>query len=104
MNLKQPIFWKDINFFSLLLYPISLIINFINFLKRHQKKTKYKIKTICVGNIYIGGTGKTPLSILINKILKKKYKTVFIKKKYQNQKEEQRLLIKYGKLICKESR
>tara|TARA_B100001996_G_scaffold184586_1_gene141147 strand:+ start:37 stop:588 length:552 start_codon:yes stop_codon:yes gene_type:complete len=104
MNLKQPIFWKDINFFSLLLYPISLIINFINFLKRHQKKTEYKIKTICVGNIYVGGTGKTPLSILINKILKKKYKTVFIKKKYQNQKEEQKLLMKNGNLICERSR
>ncbi len=44
------------------------------------------------------------MSILINKILKKKYKTVFIKKKYQNQKEEQKLLIKNGKLICERSR
>ena len=86
MKLKQPIFWKNINFISLLLYPISLTVSFINYLKTLQKKTKYNIKTICVGNIYIGGKGKTPLSILINKILKKKYKTVFIKKKIQKSK------------------
>lgn len=104
MKLKQPLFWKDINFISLLLYPISLTVNFINFFKTLQKKTKYNIKTICVGNIYIGGTGKTPLSILINRILKKKYKTVFVKKKYQNQIEEQKLLIKHGNLICEQSR
>ena len=29
-----------------------------------MKKT-FKIKTICVGNIYIGGTGKTSLSLKI---------------------------------------
>ena len=42
-------------------------------------KEKFKIPIICVGNIYIGGTGKTPLSIELLKILKKFYKKpVFI--------------------------
>jgi len=72
MKLVQPSYWKDINLISLMLYPISLITNLINFFKIFQKKRKYNIKTICIGNIYLGGTGKTPLSILINKILKKK--------------------------------
>ena len=104
MKLVQPSYWKDINLISLILYPISLITNLINFFKIFQKKRKYNIKTICIGNIYLGGTGKTPLSILINKILKKKYKTVFLKKKYQDQAEEQKLLKKNGKLICEKKR
>ena len=54
----------------------------VNFFKNLFLKKKYKIKTICVGNIYIGGTGKTSLCIEINNILKKKFRTVFIKKKY----------------------
>ena len=33
---------------------------------------------ICVGNIYIGGTGKTPLSILIGKELVKNGKKLYI--------------------------
>ena len=45
-----------------------------------------------MGNIYIGGTGKTSLSILINEILKKNSKTVFIKKNYISQKDEINLL------------
>ena len=54
-----------------------------------KNKTKVKIKTICVGNIYIGGTGKTSLSIKINELLKKKYKILFYKKIYTRQLDEQ---------------
>ena len=58
------------------------------------------IKTICVGNFYIGGTGKTSLCIKINKILnKKKIKSCFIKKFYKNQADEQKLLGNNGKLF-----
>ena len=58
------------------------------------------IKTICVGNFYIGGTGKTSLCIKINQILnKKKIKSCFIKKFYKNQADEQKLLRNNGKLF-----
>jgi len=104
MKINRPLFWNNINFISILLYPLSLVTFFINILKKTSHKKDHKIKTICVGNLYVGGTGKTPLSIKINKILKKKYKTVFIKKKYYDQIDEQKILQQNGNLICKNSR
>ena len=104
MKINRPLFWNNINFISILLYPLSLVTFFINILKKTSHKKDHKIKTICVGNLYVGGTGKTPLSIKINKILKKKYKTVFIKKKYYDQIDEQMILQHNGNLICKNKR
>ena len=73
MNLKKPKFWdyKKPNIISYLLYPISFLIEIIVYLKK-IKSNQFKIKTICVGNIYLGGTGKTSLCVKINEILKKK--------------------------------
>ena len=99
MILKKPFFWKKKHFISFLLLPLSLITFTVNFLKIFQKKKKYKIKTICVGNIYIGGTGKTSLSVKLYEILKKNYKIVFVKKKYSNQLDERYLLNSHGKVI-----
>ena len=79
--IRKPLFWNNINLISLSLIPISIITLIVNFFKNLFLKKKYKIKTICVGNIYIGGTGKTSLCIEINNILKRKFRTVFIKKK-----------------------
>jgi len=46
---------------------------------------KFSIPIICVGNIYLGGTGKTPLAIELFKILKKLNKRpAFVKKYYKN--------------------
>ena len=104
MKVNRPLFWNNINIISILLYPLSLITFLINIIKKIPNKKNFKIKSICVGNLYIGGTGKTPLTIKINNILKKKYRTVFIKKKYYDQIDEQTLLKHNGILICKKSR
>ncbi len=98
--MKRPIFWDSFNLISFILIPLSLLTIIYNFIKSFSSKKYFKIKTICVGNIYLGGTGKTPLVLKINKILKYKFKTVLIKKKYSNQIDEQNILSKYGKLIC----
>ena len=98
MKLKKPPFWdlSKPNFISYLLIPLTLPIILRNFLSRFIKKEKtLNIKTVCVGNIYLGGTGKTPLSIKIYQILKKiNYNAAIIKKNHSNQKDEQLLLKK----------
>ena len=97
--IRKPLFWNNINLISLSLIPISIITLIVNFFKNLFLKKKYKIKTICVGNIYIGGTGKTSLCIEINNILKKKFRTVFIKKKYSDQFDEKQLLTAQGDFL-----
>ena len=63
MKIVKPRFWRKKNsFFGLLLLPLSGIIQILLKLKSlltQEKKFRYPV--ICVGNIYIGGTGKTPL-------------------------------------------
>ena len=73
MKFKKPDFWKDINLVSLFLLPFSLTTLLFNNLKFFFiKEYIFKIPIICVGNIFVGGTGKTPLSIYIYNFLKKK--------------------------------
>ena len=104
MNLKKPDFWNKKNLLTYTFLPLTIVTHVINFFKKFSNKKKFIIKTICIGNIFIGGTGKTSLSILINEILKKKYKTVFIKKNYISQKDEINLLKKNGDVITKSNR
>ena len=104
MKLKKPQFWdyKKPNFIAYFLWPISITLQLLNSLKKItiSKKKFNNIKTIGIGNIYIGGTGKTSLSLKVFEILeKKKLKTCFIKKDYIDQKEEQEILEKKGKLF-----
>ena len=102
MKLKKPKFWdyKKPSFFSYLLLPLSITIGLIAKINSKPKYPNSKIKTICVGNIYIGGTGKTSLTIKIKEILdKNNIKACFIKKFYPNQTDEQKLLSKNGALF-----
>ena len=107
MTLKKPKFWDDKkpNTLAYLLLPISYLLRLIIFFKKKPKIKKFKIKTICVGNIYLGGTGKTSLSIKINeKLKKKKIKSCFVKKYHSNQHDEQKLLENHGKLFTSSTR
>ena len=104
MKLIRPKFWFNKNLLTLLFFPFSIITLFINGYKKTSIKKKFSIKTICIGNINVGGTGKTSLAITIYKILNKDFKTVLIKKKYENQKDEIRLLKKNGNTISEKDR
>ena len=106
MKFKKPKFWDldKPNFIALVLLPFSYLITLHSYLTRKKNKID-NIKTICIGNVYLGGTGKTPLCIEIVKILYNlNYKTCFIKKDYSDQIDEQKLLASKGKIFCEKKR
>ena len=92
MNFFKPKFWdkNQLSFFSILLFPITLLIKVLSSFKHFLTKTyQCSIPIICVGNIYLGGTGKTPLCIEIFSILKNlNMNPVFIRKKYKSFQDE----------------
>ena len=100
MKFFKPKFWDNskISFYSIFLLPVSLLIQILNVLKRLMTKSrKYSIPIICVGNIYLGGTGKTPLCIELFSILKSLNKNpAFIRKKYESFQDEINLLKRIG--------
>ena len=107
MLLKKPKFWDQTSnsLLSLTLLPISWLVLFFNKLKKLKKKIKFSTKVICVGNIYIGGTGKTPLAIEICKILLKiNKKPAFIKKNYKYVSDEIKLLGKTARVFTDKNR
>ena len=107
MKLKKPKFWDydKPNFLALLLWPLSIIYKVIFNLSNKKKIKINSIKTICIGNIYIGGTGKTSLAIKIKQILdQKNIRACFIKKQYADQIDEVKLLQNYGKIFVNKKR
>ena len=107
MKFKKPKFWdlKKPNIYSYILLPIAFLIQVFAYFKKKTKINDFKIKTICVGNIYVGGTGKTSLCIKINEILKKKnIRSCFIKKFYKDQLDEQKILKKRGQVFSSKVR
>ena len=57
----------------------------IHIKKRFTSKHSFKIPIICIGNIYLGGTGKTPFCIELFSILKDlNMNPGFIRKKYKS--------------------
>ena len=107
MNLNKPAFWDLKNFiiWPILLLPITFLYSLILFIKRIVSvEKKLNIKVICIGNIYIGGTGKTPLTIKIASLLQDKMKIAVVKKEYSYLQDEILLLKKNCKVFVNKSR
>ena len=110
MRLNKPKFWnyKKTSIWSILLFPISFIYLFLVWMKKISsisKNHKKNCPIICVGNIYVGGTGKTPLAAEIFKFIKSTGKNPsFIKKHYNYLKDEIEMLKEIGDTHCDKNR
>ena len=107
MKIYKPKFWdkKYHTFFSIILWPISFLYQILISIKETAaSKKKFSIPVICVGNIYLGGTGKTPLSIKIWEIFKDEKRPVVLKKNYKNHQDEIELIKKYCKILVSDKR
>lgn len=71
------------------LFPISflygIVIHIRNFLfdKQILHSSSFKVPTICIGNIAVGGTGKTPMAEFIIRHLKNDYKIILLSRGYK---------------------
>ena len=85
--LKAPKFWynKHDTIYSGALYPFSLLFRFGTKLRNIFSIEKPSpIPMICIGNIVVGGAGKTPVSMKIgNMLIKAGYNPHFISKGYE---------------------
>ncbi len=84
MKLSRPSFWGTRNLTSWLLFPVSLIFRGIVALRRGSYRFKLArvwnspAAVVIVGNISVGGAGKTPLVIALSELLVRKNLTVGI--------------------------
>ena len=108
MKINKPKFWdkKKANFLTYILSPLTFLIKINNIILKLIPKKKFdQIKTICIGNIYLGGTGKTPTSLKLYQLLKaENYNIVIGKKYYSSQKDEMILLKNKSNFISSKNR
>jgi len=72
-----------------LLFPISLVYGLIVYLRNRFydwgifPSKSYKTPVICIGNLSVGGTGKTPMVELLITLLQDKYKVAVLSRGYR---------------------
>ncbi|MDR0874469.1 MAG: tetraacyldisaccharide 4'-kinase [Prevotellaceae bacterium] len=76
-------------FYTYLLYPFALIYGAVVSLRNRLfdwgvfREQRFDVPIICVGNLAVGGTGKTPHTELLISILKDKYKVAVLSRGYK---------------------
>ena len=108
MQFIKPKFWdlKKPNLLSYLLLPLTIPIRINNMLlDLKSKKKDERIKTICIGNIYIGGTGKTPTTIKLYQLLSQQgYEVLTANKNYKENLDEKIILERKTETISSKNR
>jgi len=96
---KAPKFWylKKDTYLSNSLYPFSLLFRLGTKLRNIlSQKKKSELPIICIGNIVVGGAGKTPVSLKIGKMLRLAgYSPHFVSKGYSGIEKNNTLIQKW---------
>ena len=73
---------------NILLYPVALIYGAVTGIRNFMYSTgvlrsfKFRVPIICVGNITVGGTGKTPHTEYLVELLKSRYRVATLSRGY----------------------
>jgi tetraacyldisaccharide 4'-kinase len=77
--LKYPEFWNSRSLISIILFPLTYLFRFGSLIRRvFSKEIDLKFPIICVGNVSVGGTGKTPIIKEIARYYNKQNKKIIV--------------------------
>ncbi|MBQ7632997.1 MAG: tetraacyldisaccharide 4'-kinase [Alphaproteobacteria bacterium] len=82
--MKTPKYWQSNSLVSKILSPVGQLYGLATELRlKLHKPRKTSVPVICIGNITAGGTGKTPVSVAVAKILATAmYHPIFVTRGY----------------------
>jgi tetraacyldisaccharide 4'-kinase len=82
--MKQPTFWQHKYILSIIMLPLAVAYLLASFLRKlFISQYTPTIPVICIGNVTVGGAGKTPTAIAIAKIMQGQgKKVVFLSRGY----------------------
>ena len=92
------------NYLSIVLYPISIVYRFLIFIRNLLftnnllNKKLLPCKVISVGNISVGGSGKTPMVEYLSRHFQKKGNNVGIISRGYKRKSKETLIVTDGKI------
>ena len=83
-----------VSLFRFLLFPLTLLYDFVTRIRNYFydvgffKSKSFHIPVIAVGNLSVGGTGKTPHSQYISELLQNNFKIAILSKGYGRRTKE----------------
>ena len=67
--MREPRFWREDGALARLLAPMAAVYGAISGARMARAGTPARVPVICVGNLTLGGAGKTPTTIAVAKLL-----------------------------------
>ena len=82
--MKTPGYWKNKGFYARLLLPVGMLYSAATaFRFKLKQPRKVPVPVICIGNLSVGGTGKTPHTEYLIKLLRDNYHVAVLSRGYK---------------------